>query len=387
MAAIILGMPGPWADDNYEASDHYTTKIGGVPDWPIPETDIRHDLLECGVCGKRLCLVAQVHAPLTRDALKVDERIIYVLGCVMPKCGSGPHSWRVLRLQKFPNAVESITAAEEVSSSAVSCESVSRSNWWEDLCENGSGEEDDDDNYGDVDLQELGRALSEAASLASHSKKQNGSMHPKDVANGVPVKPSMIVKDACIPVVPCFYIYSQEEPASSDVSAICSSYSSLSVEDNKSHIDDHREEEKWDEERYEYGRALDVDRTYLKFKKRVDAYPEQCFRYSYGSQPLLATTNLEEPGICSLCGASRHYEMQLMPPLLYFLQQTADDAPTRLPEDWSWMTLIVYTCSKSCTLALHDGKSSSDGWTTVEEGIVIQNENSLHDSARLAYFS
>lgn len=102
--------------------------------------------------------------------------------------------------------MESSTAAEEISSSAVSCESVSRSNWWEDLCENGSGEEDDDDNYGAVDLQELGRALSEAASLASHSKKQNGSIHPKDVANGLPVKPSMVVKDACIPGRVAFYL-------------------------------------------------------------------------------------------------------------------------------------------------------------------------------------
>ncbi|KAF8404495.1 hypothetical protein HHK36_009380 [Tetracentron sinense] len=273
-------MPGPWAKDNHEPSDHYTTKIGGLPDWPIPNMTIRPDLLECGACGSSLCLIAQVHAPVSSDISKIEERLIYVFGCVMEKCGSSPLSWRALRVQKYYSGEESSGTCQEVGSLSASSMSVLNPNnqMEDDLWRHGSREEVDDENNEDVDLEELGRALSAAACLASHSKKQNSNRHPKSVVKCSPIRPTTGVIDTNIPVVPCFYIYYQEEPSSRDITAVCSNYSSLSIKENQSDPDDHEEEGTWQEEHYEYDRALDVDRTYLKFKKQMDAYPEQCFR-------------------------------------------------------------------------------------------------------------
>ncbi|XP_077224461.1 programmed cell death 2 C-terminal domain-containing protein [Tasmannia lanceolata] len=387
MTRITLGMPGLWAVDNYEASDYYTTKIGGLPDWPILETDISPGLLQCGVCGKRLCLVAQVYAPVVIDGLKVEERTIYVLGCLMPKCGSSPLSWRTLRVQNSYNDLDLSSVGKEVVPLEPSCDSVSRINNCEedDLWRRGFGEKDaDDGSDGDLDLVELGKALQEAASLVSSSKKQKGRKHTKAFAKYLPVKPIIRVKDARIPVIPCFYIYSQEEPSFSDVTAISANYSSLSIKESRMHLDDHEGEETWEGEGYEYDKALDADRTYLKFKKRMDACPEQCFRYSFGGKPLLDKPGCEEPKTCGLCGEPQRFEIQLMPPLLYFLQQAADSSLERSLEDWNWMTLIVYTCSKSCSVPPHE---NNNGWTVAEEVTIIQYENLLQDSTRIAYFS
>ncbi|OVA04098.1 Programmed cell death protein 2 [Macleaya cordata] len=373
MGEVILGMPGPWAENYHESADHYTTKIGGLPDWPIEEeVDIRSDLLECRACGSSLCLVMQVYAPISRDSLKIDERIIYVFGCVKPKCANDPFSWRAVRVQKSFTEEESRPAVQEVAPSTSSSGLDSNSNWLDVV--------DDDLNNEDVDLEELGRALSEAASQASHSKKQNGHQQSESTAKGSPVRKIRELGDANRPVIPCFYIYSQEESSSG---AVGTNLALLSLMDNRNDPDDHKEEEAWEEEGYEYDRALYVDRTYLKFKKRMDAHPEQCFRYSYGGKPLLATREIEEPGKCGLCSGTRHYEMQLMPPLLFFLREASDDSSTQSPEDWNWMTLIVYTCSKSCSPPL----DSSNGWTVAEEAVIVQFEKSLQGSTPVGYLS
>ncbi|XP_059624424.1 uncharacterized protein LOC132267305 [Cornus florida] len=374
MDGVILGMPGPWADDNCEVSDHYTTKIGGLPDWPSPAIDIRHDLLECSQCGSNLCLIAQVYAPILSKTVKIEERLIYVFGCVMLKCGSTPVSWRALRIHKSLSGEESNTSCNEMVPLSATSLSVLNTNWQEDLWTFDSREEDDDEKSDDIDLEELGRALSEAGNLASHSKKQSSSHHPEAVVKPSPISQTARVVDNNTPVASCFYIYTQEEGSSREVNSVCSSYSSLSIKENQSDLDDHEQGETWEEEGYEYDRALNADRIYLKFKKRMDLFPEQCFRYSYGGKPLMATAESIDPGTCRLCGSSRHFEMQLMPPLLYFLQEAANDSWKQTLENWNWMTLIVYTCSKSCSQSSIQENPNSGRWVVAEEAVMVQYE-------------
>lgn len=104
---------------------------------------------------------------------------------------------------------------------------------------------------------------------------------------------------------------------------------------------------------------VDVDRTFLKFQKRLSREPEQVLRYarvSYSSeeanpQPLWANDgDRPDPeadiGCCPQCNAQRTFELQVMPQLLNSLDIVHSD-----PDAMDWGTLLVYSCNANCTPA------------------------------------
>ncbi|KAH9325108.1 hypothetical protein KI387_005286, partial [Taxus chinensis] len=385
---IILGMPGPWAEENCEDSDHYTTKIGGLPGWSISPEEINLELIKCGVCGGDLALVAQVYAPLDTDSIHIEERTLYIFGCPLPNCGISPLSWHTLRVQKR------ILIAESPQFGGVSGNSILESStpthgdmigingqeqelnsnvdeWWED--DTWRHSTNGEDSNGALDMQELGRALLEAGYMAAHpTEGQNEGSHP---VVGESSQDEADILDISLPVLPCFYIYAQIESQPSHDSRVVSTWhTSMDYQGRQSYDAEDAPEETWEGEEYEHAMVLNVDRTYLKFKKRLDWYPEQCIRYGFGGQPLLANKDRGDPGVCALCGGPRVYEMQLMPPLLYYLQQACKDSESLYAvNNWEWLTLFVYTCAQSCSRATGDGSREKE-WLVVEEATIIQYE-------------
>ncbi|XP_010462667.1 PREDICTED: probable 20S rRNA accumulation protein 4 [Camelina sativa] len=365
MVGTLLGLPGQWAEEELESSDHYTTKIGGVPDWPpIPDDALRPELLNCCSCGSKLSLVAQVYAPISTENSDIQERTLYIFGCLMPKCGTSELSWRAFSIHKSIKEKESSELAD-LPVVASPQDSATKTHWL-----------DDDDDEEDFDFESLAKAIAEASTtVASNSKKQKSS---GTKAKPSPSKPETRVahqiKLETGPVVPCFYMYTKEEIASKEVDRFSLNYSSLSIKDRENGNNAESEsDEAWEDEKYEYDKALNADRTYLKFKKRLDANPEQCFRYSYGGKPILATEDLKSPDKCRNCDSPRHFEMQLMSPLLFFLHEgVVDKVLKQSLDNWDWMTLIVYTCSKSCANAV-DGD-----WVVAEEYIAVQYEKPMN---------
>lgn len=55
------------------------------------------------------------------------------------------------------------------------------------------------------------------------------------------------------------------------------------------------------------------DKAFLKFKERIDSYPDQVLRYGKGEKPLLVSDSNKPPSPpdCELCGAKRKFEFQV----------------------------------------------------------------------------
>ncbi|XP_041468574.1 programmed cell death protein 2-like [Lytechinus variegatus] len=88
------------------------------------------------------------------------------------------------------------------------------------------------------------------------------------------------------------------------------------------------------------------DVQFMNFKKRISHDPDQVLRYQKGGRPLFVSANdqpSEKDIVPCSCGAKRQFEFQIMPQLLTHLDVDSLDVSI------DWGTLLIYTCSKSCT--------------------------------------
>jgi pre-rRNA-processing protein TSR4 len=185
--------------------------------------------------------------------------------------------------------------------------------------------------------------------------------------------------------LPCFYVYCDSEVLIRDrnatvngkVQELAELKPLPAVEEPTAAVEGVKE--LWEGEEYEPDHSLSADRTYLKFKKKLDLNPEQCYRYCFGAQPLWAREVQQQPGPCAACGGPRVYEMQLMPPLLYFLQQAYKDLPpsSYATHDWEWSTVIVFSCAQSCSQGAGDQAmivGDQTEWIAIKEATILQTE-------------
>jgi pre-rRNA-processing protein TSR4 len=86
--------------------------------------------------------------------------------------------------------------------------------------------------------------------------------------------------------LPCFYVYSDSEVLIGDrnanvngkVQELAELKPLPAVEEPTAAVEGVKE--LWEGEEYEPDHSLSADRTYLKFKKKLDLNPEQCYRWA-----------------------------------------------------------------------------------------------------------
>jgi len=89
------------------------------------------------------------------------------------------------------------------------------------------------------------------------------------------------------------------------------------------------------------------DAKFSHFQRTISGNPRQILRYDRGGEPLFATDYSEVPKTipqCSICGAERYFELQLMPELINAINLDSVD------HSIDWATVIIYTCSRNCSI-------------------------------------
>eukprot|EP01113_Clastostelium_recurvatum_P007203 TRINITY_DN13342_c0_g2_i1.p1 TRINITY_DN13342_c0_g2~~TRINITY_DN13342_c0_g2_i1.p1 ORF type:complete len:425 (-),score=79.63 TRINITY_DN13342_c0_g2_i1:66-1340(-) len=405
------------------AHDPYTTHIGGIPS---TFDGIQVDVPKCPLCQGKMSLILQAYSPLPK-VLPTHERLIHVYACPREQCSCASQGWKVIRVQYEytppeadiePNLPPTLPTSNIIAkqddwgvasdwgspSGDWGTSSSSSSSWSTPSSETlsttstSTSTSNVDTITNDIDALLRLRDKQKSATAKTKGKKTSSSKKNKLP----PTLPSPTQPNE--PIDQPLSSSPVDTPAASDADLTSDPTAPSSIiftpyfidvdnepDDPGAEYDDNKEEEEedveasdesgdegasWQAEEYEYVE----DRTFHRFCKRINWSPEQCLRYCFGGQPLLASDvegtpkeilrigegKAKERAMaalllarvppCQHCGAKRVYEMQLLSTLLSSLQ--VKDGP---PHQMDFATVLVYACSASCIVS-----------EAVEEYVVIQ---------------
>jgi hypothetical protein len=85
------------------------------------------------------------------------------------------------------------------------------------------------------------------------------------------------------------------------------------------------------------------DEDFLKFQRRVSAFPEQCVRYHFEGVPVfLPSTSSPSLPVCLKCNKTLVFEFQVMPNAISILSE-------QLSLELEWSFLNMYSCASCCS--------------------------------------
>lgn len=376
------------------AQDGTASKVGGTPWWAGEHGDWSATLAMagragpdcCGKCGQALLFVGQVYAPVHDAAV----RTLFFFACNHEACPDRAASWRAIRLEtpvgqqapKQASRTTSTTNASTLDSDSDSKVAVAVTGKVA-VTKSAStapaalawGEEDVSIDALEAMLQTrdddaaalaavAAKAAADAATSAppkptqsssnakkKKTKKKSTTSSRRSQASGVllavfaePVSsPSAASASDEAHAMELLRRYKLGNPDEADVVALAAPAPAGAEHDSDA---DSRHSQDSD------GAALALAEASEAFQARLRREPSQCLRYAYGGAPLWPTSGAKRraaPALakvpnCRVCGAARVFELQLVPALLWQLQQQLQQ--NALFVDFA--TVLLFSCPKSC---------------------------------------
>ncbi|XP_072029783.1 programmed cell death protein 2-like isoform X2 [Amphiura filiformis] len=313
----------------------------------------------CNLCGQALILITQIYCPLEKREF---HRTLYVFGCVNKSCWNKQLSWTILRSQiptRQPYELQSNTKTQPEPVTMATDE------WCDDADDWGIDDGGDDawsvptddmipdertakakcSNESDIESAELSQRIMgiNLQSNSNHKKELNkhGEKHQQAESELLKFQSYFV------------NVFDESESYDTEITAheqkLIKEYEKregVNFREWQHGSDGATGGKRGGAESYEKADVKHGDKYFHKFSKKLALCPEQCIRYSLNGSPLFLTSpnqsNLSIP-CCDHCGASRIFELQLMPGMVSLLK-VSHDADISI----EFGVVLVYTCRDSC---------------------------------------